>query len=46
MLTGVVIAESPHSDVQPDAKVVNIARITRVVVEARGRRAAAGLNAA
>jgi hypothetical protein len=33
MLTGVVIAESLHSDARLDGKVINIARVTRVVVE-------------
>jgi hypothetical protein len=33
MLTGVVIAESLHSDGQLDGKVINSARVTRVAVE-------------
>ena len=36
MLTGVVIAESLHTDAQLDGKVINIARVTRVAVEDAG----------
>ena len=36
MLTGVVIAESLHTDAQLDGKVINIARVTRVAVEGAG----------
>ena len=36
MLTGVVIAESLHTDTQLDGKVINIARVTRVPVEGAG----------
>lgn len=33
MLTGVVIAESLHSDAQLDGKIISVARVRRVVVE-------------
>lgn len=33
MLTGVVVAESLHSDTQLDGKIINIVRVRRVVVD-------------